>query len=68
VLSTKEEVIIDTKKAKTSQLYSTILAISHASYDMTLVEEKELEQAIVEIASLKHQVEYHKEARVKNLR
>jgi hypothetical protein len=56
-----EEVIIDTKKAKASQLYSTGLAISHASYDKALVEEKELEQARTEIASLKHQVQYHQE-------
>jgi hypothetical protein len=45
VVSTTEEVIIDTKKAKESQLYSTGLAISHASYDKAVIEEKELEQA-----------------------
>jgi hypothetical protein len=62
VLSTTEEVIIDTKKDKMSQLYSIGLAISHASYDKAIMEERELEQARVEIASLKHQVQYHQEA------
>jgi hypothetical protein len=62
VLRRITEVIIDIKKAKASQLYSKFLAISHASYDKEVVEERELEQARVEIASLKHHVRYHQEA------
>jgi hypothetical protein len=61
VLCTSEEVIIDTKKAKMSQLYSTGMAISHASFDKEIMEERELEQARSEIASLKHQVQYYQE-------
>jgi hypothetical protein len=45
VVNTTEEVIIDVKKARESQLYSVGLAISHASYDKSVMEERELEKA-----------------------
>jgi hypothetical protein len=38
------------------------LAISHASLDKAVAEERELEQARQEVASLKHQVQYYQEA------
>jgi len=41
-VSTTKEVIIDTKKAKESQLYSADLAIYHASYDKAVMEERDL--------------------------
>jgi len=63
VLCTSEEVIIDTNKAKLSQLYSPGLAISYASFDKEIMEERELEQVRIEIVSLKHQVQYHQKVR-----
>jgi hypothetical protein len=44
------------------QIYYVGLAILHAYYDKELMEERELEQAKVEISSIKHQVKYHQEA------
>jgi hypothetical protein len=43
VLFTSKEVIIDTRKEKMSYLFSVSLAISHASLDKTIAEEREME-------------------------
>jgi len=40
VVTTTEEVIIDTNKDKESQLYYEGLAISHASYDKEVIKDK----------------------------
>jgi len=50
VLCTLEEVTMDTKKAKMSQLYSVGMTVSHASLGKEIMEERELEQARSEIA------------------
>jgi hypothetical protein len=44
VLSTTEEVTIDAKKAMMNQLYSTGLAVYHASFDKAVMEEKDLKR------------------------
>jgi hypothetical protein len=44
VLCTSREVIMDTKKAKMSELFSIGISISYASFDKYLAEEMELEQ------------------------
>jgi hypothetical protein len=36
------------------ELFSTCLSISHASFDKVIVEERELDQVIQEVTSLKH--------------
>jgi hypothetical protein len=59
VLCTSEEVILDTKKSRMSELFSTGITISHASFDKVVAEERELEQARKEVTSLKHQVQYY---------
>jgi hypothetical protein len=43
MLCTSEEIIMDTKKARMSELFSVSLAISHASFDKVVVEEREME-------------------------
>jgi hypothetical protein len=43
LLSTLEEIIMDTKKDIMSELFATSLANSHASFDKDVVEEKELD-------------------------
>jgi hypothetical protein len=67
VLCTFEEVIINTKKEKMSQLFSVGLVISHASLDKVVAKERELEQVKQEVASLKYQVQYYQEARWKRI-
>jgi hypothetical protein len=43
VLCKLEEVILDTKRAKMSELFSARLAISHAFFEKVVVEEGELD-------------------------
>jgi hypothetical protein len=63
ILCTSEEVILDAKRAWMSELVSTGISISHASLDKAMEEEKELEYARKELASLQHQVQYYQEVR-----
>jgi hypothetical protein len=59
VLCTYEEVILDTKKDKMSELFSVGFAISHESFDKYIEKERELEHTKEEVVFLKHLVKYY---------
>jgi hypothetical protein len=60
VLCTSEEVIMDTMKSKMNNIYPG-MAISHASFEKEIKEEREIRKVRIEISSLKHQVKYYQE-------
>jgi hypothetical protein len=60
ILCTIEEHVIDTKRARLSDLLSTGLAISHATMDKAIFEAKKIQNLGKQISLLENQVKYYK--------